>query len=217
MTAPRVQAFIALARRQRVVPVLRFDDRGTAAFVVRALEPVFEAIELTFTIPDVLGLIAELKAAGASKPMLGVGTILDRRMAEEAVAAGADFVVSPGWVDGLVPAAAARGVPSLVGAFTPAEVIRAHDAGADVVKLFPAATGGPGHLAVLRAVFPKLVLCPTGGIGVDDVAHYLRAGADFVGVGGQLLDAGAVRSGDAARVASGAREFLRRALGDRSC
>lgn len=217
MTSDRAQEFIALARRQRIVPVLRFGDRSTAAFVVRALEPLFEVIELTYTIPDVLGLIAELKATGASRRALGVGTIVDRRMAEDALAAGADFVVSPGWVEGLVQAAAGHGVPSLVGAFTPTEVIRALGSGADVVKLFPAATGGPGHVAALRAVFPQAVFCPTGGIGVDDVAAYLRAGADFVGVGAQLLDADAVRSGDAARVTLRAREFLERACGDRSC
>lgn len=195
-------------RAERLIPVLRFDDPALAKFAVEAvLAAGFQAVELTYTIPGVLDLARALRAAQGPKLVLGIGTVLEPRQAEDALAAGADFVVSPCLVPGLAAAAQARGRLAMVGAFTPSEVRAALAERADVVKIFPASTGGPAHLAALKSVFPAAVLCPTGGIDADSVAAYLGAGAAFVGIGSNLFDKDALARRDLAAAAASARRL----------
>lgn len=192
---------------QRVVPVLRFDSAGRTREAVAALrEAGFTTFEITMTTPDAVPLVRELAADPAL--LIGAGTVLDLDAARRCLDAGARFLVAPCRVAGLARAAHDRGAAALIGGWTPGEVLAAHRAGADVVKIFPAASGGPAHLAAIRAVFPDVRLCPTGGVSAQNLRDYFRAGAAFVGVGNNIIDAQALAAGDRASVIARARQFL---------
>jgi 2-dehydro-3-deoxyphosphogluconate aldolase/(4S)-4-hydroxy-2-oxoglutarate aldolase len=194
---------------QRVVPVLRF---GSAATTIRAVDCLREAgfgtVEITLTTPGAVELVAELNGSIGESAVVGAGTVTDLDAARRCIDAGAQFLVSPCVVPGLAALAHEAGRAALVGAFTPTEVLAAHREGADVVKVFPASVGGPGHLAALHAVFPHVLLCPTGGVTLENLKKYFAAGAALVGIGSNLLDQEALAAGDIARVVAGARRFL---------
>ena len=114
----------------------------------------------------------------------------------------------PGNGQNVTSAAHAAGCAALVGGFTPGEILAAKREGADLVKVFPASTGGPEHLRALHAVFPDILLCPTGGISQQNMAAYFAAGAALVGIGNNIVDQKALQAGDEARVAEHARGFL---------
>lgn len=195
-------------RAARIVPVVRTTSAELAARAVEWLRAEGLAVfEITMTVPDAPGLIRRLAADPAL--LVGAGTVPDRAAAEACLAAGARFLVAP-WVDGAIAAAArATGAMSLLGAMTPTEVRAAVAAGADAVKIFPASSaGGPAHVKALRAVFPDAVFCPTGGVEARNAPDYLAAGADFVGIGGKLVDQARLAAGDRAAIAAAAREAL---------
>lgn len=183
--AEKLQALLAA----RVVPVLRYNDAETAAYAAEvAISAGCRTIELTWTTPGVLDVLVELRNKHADSIIVGVGTVLTHTHARDAVKAGADFLVSPGLVLDIVDLAHAAGALCLVGAFTPSEVIIATGMRADVVKVFPADTGGPGHLKSLKSVFPDTVFCPTGGVTAKNMGDYFAAGASLVGIGSNLFD-----------------------------
>ena len=186
---------------QRVVPVLRF---ASAGLTERAIEYLHEAgfgiIEITMTTPAALRLIEKYQA--------GAGTVLDLETAQRCLDAGAQFLVSPCLVPGMAKLAHDAGRLALIGGFTPGEILAAHREGADVVKVFPAASGGPQHLRGIHAVFPEIPLCPTGGVSLGNYKEYLAAGAVFVGVGNDIVDQKALAAGDRAAVVAHARKFL---------
>jgi 2-dehydro-3-deoxyphosphogluconate aldolase/(4S)-4-hydroxy-2-oxoglutarate aldolase len=194
---------------QRVVPVLRF---GSAATTIRAVDCLREAgfgtFEITLTTPGAVELVAELHGRIGATAVVGAGTVTDLDAARRCIEAGAQFLVSPCVVPGLAALAHEAGRAALVGAFTPTEVLAAHREGADVVKVFPASVGGPAHLGALHAVFPHVLLCPTGGVTLENLKKYFAAGAALVGVGNNLIDQAALAAGDIARVVAGARRFL---------
>lgn len=185
MPTPQLTTLI----QTRVVPVLRYTDADQALYAADiAIRAGFEAIELTWTIPGVLNVLQTLRHQHGNAVLLGVGTLMDAAQATAVLKAGADFLVSPGLATDMIPPTHEAGKLCLVGAFTPSEVMTATRAKADVVKIFPADTGGPAHLAALRAVFPDTVFCPTGGISTSNMHDYFRAGANFVGIGSSLYD-----------------------------
>lgn len=199
-----------------VIPVLRFDDTDVARFAVEAvLAAGFGAVELTYTIPNVLKLVEDLRDVHGGALLLGVGTVLNLQQADDALAAGADFLVSPCLVPGVTARATARGKLSMVGAYTPGEVYAALAEKPDVVKVFPASSGGPSHVAALKSIFPQAALCPTGGVALDNIAEFLRAGASFVGIGNSLLDRQAVMQRDVARATDSTRRYREAALAAR--
>jgi 2-dehydro-3-deoxyphosphogluconate aldolase/(4S)-4-hydroxy-2-oxoglutarate aldolase len=191
----------------RIVAVLRVPAPELVEPAVDALVAGgLTAVELTFTTP---GVAAELDAARRRHPdvLLGAGTI---RRAEEAAAAadaGADFLVMPHLDRDLLAACLATGVTSMPGVFTASELGAALGAGAEVVKLFPAGTGGPGHMRALLGPFPGVPVVPTGGIGLDDVGAWLAAGALAVGVGGELFSTELIEAGRFEELSSRAQAF----------
>ncbi|VCU68435.1 KHG/KDPG aldolase [Pigmentiphaga humi] len=194
MTDTLIQQRWSALRAARLIPVLRYRDAETALYAAQiALRAGCRGIELTWTIPGVLEVLRAVRAdaqlSGRADVLVGVGTILDGEQARLALEAGADFLVSPGVLPELVELAHAAGALGMLGAFTPTEVIAARAAGADVVKIFPASTGGPAHLAALKSVFADTAFCPTGGVSRDNMAAYFQAGAAVVGMGGNLFDA----------------------------
>jgi 2-dehydro-3-deoxyphosphogluconate aldolase / (4S)-4-hydroxy-2-oxoglutarate aldolase len=199
---------VATLRAARVVPVVRTRSAAHAATVVQWLRDAgLRIFELTMTIPDAPALIREL----ASDPSLlvGAGTVPDARMAEACLAAGARFIVAP-WIDPTLSAPCrAADATLMLGAVTPTEVRAALAAGADVVKVFPAASvGGPAHIKALASVLPDVAFCPTGGVDPGNLAAYLAAGAAFVGMGGALVDEKRIAAGDRAAIQAVARQIL---------
>jgi len=194
---------------QRVVPVLRLASAEETRFAVDCLvEAGFNCVELTLTTPGAVELIAELHARVGPEMMIGAGTVLDLANAERCIAAGADFLVSPCMVAGMAARAHAAGRIALIGAYTPGEVLAASREGADIVKVFPASSGGPAHLGAIHAVFPELALCPTGGVSLANMKDYFAAGAALVGVGNNIIDIAALRARERRGVVDHARKYL---------
>jgi 2-dehydro-3-deoxyphosphogluconate aldolase / (4S)-4-hydroxy-2-oxoglutarate aldolase len=197
----------------RVIPVLRMASSDEAGFVIDCLiQAGFRTIELTLTTPDALDLMREMKERakhhGDSGFLVGAGTVLTLAQAEACLTAGADYLVSPCVVEGLPETAHAAKRSVLMAGFTPGEVHQAYQAGSDIVKLFPASTGGAEHLKHLRAVFPHIPLCPTGSISQANMEQYFSAGANCVGIGNTLLDMAAVRARNAETVIAGAKHLI---------
>lgn len=195
-------------RRAVVIPVIRTSDARLAEIAVDWLgDAGFRVFEVTMTIPDATALIARLTQR--TGVLIGAGTVFGASQARDCLAAGARFVVSPAVVPVAAETCRGSGAACLLGAMTPTEVHAALAAGSDAVKIFPAGSvGGPAHLKALRAVFPDVALCPTGGVDADNLADYLAAGAAFVGVGGKLVDTAALAAGDRQPVLDTARRVL---------
>jgi 2-dehydro-3-deoxyphosphogluconate aldolase/(4S)-4-hydroxy-2-oxoglutarate aldolase len=212
--APGAQELADRLASMRVIPVLRLPSRDQAGVAIDCLiEAGYRTVELTLTTPDAIGLLAELRRRAGPGFLIGAGTVLDLDSATSCLDAGADYLVSPCLVPGMARCAAERGRAALIGGFTPGEVLAAWREGAQIVKLFPAATGGPGHLAAIHAIYPDIPLCPTGGVSQANLLDWFKAGARLVGVGNNVLDQKALVAGDRAQVIRHARGFLELAAG----
>lgn len=188
-----------------MVPVLRLPSaKLTERAAEYLIEAGFPAIEITMTTPGAVEVIARLR----ERCLVGAGTVLDLNVARRCLGAGAQFLVSPCLVEGLADAAHAAGAAALIGGYTPGEVLAARRAGADIVKIFPASSGGPAHLAAIQAVYPDLPLCPTGGVTAENMGEYFKAGARLVGIGNAIVPVPALQSGERDAVISHARKFL---------
>ena len=141
------------------------------------------ALEVTMTVPGAIELIAQIAPTLPPGFLFGAGTVLDADTASRAIDAGARFIVSPVFRTAVIDACHRRDVPAMPGCFTPTEILDAWDAGADIVKVFPATTLGPGYLKDVRAPLPQVKLMPTGGVTIDNAGDWIRAGAVAVGVG----------------------------------
>ncbi len=195
-------------RAARVIPVVRTSSAARAATAVAWLQEAgLRVFEITMTVPEAPALIRAL--AADPELLVGAGTVRDAASAEACLEAGAKFLVAP-WVERSIVTAAQRAEACLMlGAMTPTEVRAALDAGADVVKIFPASSaGGPGHIKALRSVFPDVVFCPTGGVDARNMGEYLAAGAAFVGIGGKLVDESLIAAGNRPAVQEAARAAL---------
>ena len=183
--------------RVGLIPVLRAKNTNQAHAVVEAmLQGGVTVVEVTMTVPGAVQLIRDLKQEYGPKVLLGSGTVTTAKEAEDTIAAGAEFVVSPSFHPDVVQATKEAGKLSIPGALTPTEVIAAHRAGADYVKIFPcSAMGGAPYLKALLAPFPHLKLIPTGGVTVDTAESFLKAGARALGVGSDLVNLQAVEEG----------------------
>ncbi len=190
----------------RIVAVVRLERYDQAVAVAQALlEGGISAIEFTLTGSGAFEAIAETRSALGAAAQIGVGTVLTPEAADDAIGAGAQFVVTPALRPSVIAACRSRGVPILCGALTPTEVLTAHEAGADAIKIFPARAVGPQYLRDLLAPLPQLLLVPTGGIDSGNARAYLDAGAAAVGIGGKLVSAEAVANGDWAQITTTAR------------
>jgi 2-dehydro-3-deoxyphosphogluconate aldolase/(4S)-4-hydroxy-2-oxoglutarate aldolase len=173
---------LAALEQLGVIAVLRAPSRDAALFAVDALVAGgVRAIEVTYSTPDVPGVLAALAERHGDGVTLGAGTLRRPEQATEAVAAGAGFLVAPGLDDALVAAMRATGATTLAGALSPTEVLRAVALGVDAVKVFPGSLGGPAYLRALRAPFPDVPFMPTGGVSAGNVGEWLAAGAFAVG------------------------------------
>jgi 2-dehydro-3-deoxyphosphogluconate aldolase/(4S)-4-hydroxy-2-oxoglutarate aldolase len=154
-----------------------------------------------------LETLAECSAALGDSALIGAGSVLDAETARMAVSAGARFVVGPTLCPDVIRICRRYDVVSIPGAFSPAEIAAAWEAGADIVKVFPGGLLGPAYVRELRGPMPHLRLMPTGGVTLDNAADFLAAGAVAVGVGGALVERGAVERGDYAAITARARRL----------
>ncbi|RSM63923.1 aldolase [Actinoplanes sp. ATCC 53533] len=173
--------------RQRLLAIVRSGDPDTASAIVDALaDEGIDLVEVSLTTVGALSVIRRAATGSRGATGLGAGTVLTAADAQAALEAGASYLVTPGISEG-AREGVRLGVPVLVGALTPTEVIAAVELGATAVKLFPVAQlGGPSYLRALRAPFPDVPFVPVGGVTADAVPDYLAAGAVAVGVGSPL-------------------------------
>lgn len=193
-----------------VVPVVRATSAKKAIAAAEALAAGgISIVEITMTVPGAIDVIKQLAETGAGDVLLGAGTVLDARTAQQCFEAGAQFLVTPGLDIATVKAANEAGKLIMAGALTPTEVITAWKAGADFVKVFPAsALGGASYIKALRAPLPQVPLVPTGGVNLNTAADFLKAGAAALGIGGELVSAAALNSGDTSQITDLAKKYL---------
>ncbi|QEH32349.1 KHG/KDPG aldolase [Aquisphaera giovannonii] len=184
-----------------VVAVVRSESSESLVQVVKALaDGGVTAAEITFTVPDAIEVIRRVRHEVGDAVVLGAGTVLDPETARAALLAGAEYIVSPIVNADVIRLCRRYDKVVMPGAFTPTEVVAAWEAGADVVKVFPAEVGGPPYLKALRGPLPQVRLMPTGGVDLDTAEAFLKAGACCLGVGGSLVEPKAVASGDYGRI-----------------
>ncbi|PTU57685.1 keto-deoxy-phosphogluconate aldolase [Sphaerisporangium cinnabarinum] len=195
--------------RARVVPVVVVDDAAQGVLVASALrDGGLPVAEVTFR---TAGARAAIEAIAREVPdvLVGAGTVVTAAQVDEAVDAGARFLVSPGLSAGVVRRAQELGVPVVPGVATPSDVIAALDLGLDVVKLFPAnVVGGPAAVTAFSAPFPGLRFVPTGGVSAANLLDYLALPAVLAAGGSWMVDAALVRAGDTAEITRRTREAV---------
>jgi 2-dehydro-3-deoxyphosphogluconate aldolase / (4S)-4-hydroxy-2-oxoglutarate aldolase len=172
-----------------VVAVIRMKEPDRLRAVIDALAAGgLRALEVTMTVPGAIDLIAQIAPTLPRDFLFGAGTVLDADTASRAIDAGARFIVSPVCRKEVIEACHRRDVPAMPGCLTPTEILDAWDAGADIVKVFPATSLGPGYVKDVRAPLPQVKLMPTGGVTIDNAGDWIKAGAVAVGVGSALVD-----------------------------
>ncbi len=184
-----------------LVAVVRSESAEPLIQVVEALaEGGVTAAEITFTVPGAVDVIKEARRVLGDRIVLGAGTVLDPETARAALLAGAEYLVAPTVNLDVIRLCRRYDKVVMPGAFTPTEVLSAWEAGADVVKIFPADVGGPAYLKALHGPLPQVRLMPTGGVNLDTAEAFLKAGACCLGVGSQLVDPKLIRAGDFGRI-----------------
>lgn len=181
---------------QKIVAIVRLDNYDTAVEVASALVAGgISVLEYTLTGKGAIQAVEKVRAALGDKVCVGVGSVLKPEDANAATDAGSQFVVTPAFRPQVISACLNRSIPVLCGGLTPSELLQAHEAGSELVKLFPATLGGPRYLKDVLAPMPFLKLVPTGGISPENAREYLAAGAVALGIGGNLISKKAVASG----------------------
>ena len=202
-------AIVHAIEQQGIVAVIRMQEPDRLRAVIEALaDGGVRVLEVTMTVPRAIESIAEIAPSLPDDIIFGAGTVLDADAATRAIAAGARFVVSPVFRRAVIAACHDRDVPAMPGCLTPTEILDAWQAGADVVKIFPATRLGPGYIKDVRAPLPHLKLMPTGGVTLDNAGEWIQAGAVAVGVGSALVDTAAIARGDYAVLTAKARRIV---------
>lgn len=165
------------------------------------------AIEVTMTTPGALDVIHRAAADFGSGVVFGAGSVLDPETARAAILSGAQFVVCPTFNPKTVELCLRYSIPVMPGAYTPTEILNAWEAGASVVKVFPASVGGPAYIKAVKAPLPQVRLAAVGGVEVGNTADFIRLGCDMVGVGGELVSQKLLDAGDFAAITSRAAAF----------
>ncbi|HWC76654.1 MAG TPA: bifunctional 4-hydroxy-2-oxoglutarate aldolase/2-dehydro-3-deoxy-phosphogluconate aldolase [Blastocatellia bacterium] len=192
-----------------LIPVVR---AASADEAMRAIDAIKEGdvsvLEITMTVPGAVRAIEEVAKRYSSDAIVGAGTVLDPETARSCILAGAQFIVSPALNRDTIACCLRYSIPVLPGALTPTEVLEAWTAGADFVKVFPAnAMGGASYIKSLKAPLPHVELVPTGGVSLQTAADFIKAGSTALGVGADLVDLNALRSGNSALITERARRF----------
>jgi len=192
-----------------IVAIIRATSGEQLVQVARALyEGGINVIEVTFTVPNVLEILSAVRRDLGNKILLGAGTVLDPETCRAALLAGAEFIVSPSLNLEVIRLCKRYGKIVMPGAFTPTEIVTAWEAGADIVKLFPADCVGPNYLKAIRGPLPQVRILPTGGVDLKTLPEFFKAGACAVGLGSQLVEKSAVESGNMTRIRELAEQYV---------
>jgi 2-dehydro-3-deoxyphosphogluconate aldolase/(4S)-4-hydroxy-2-oxoglutarate aldolase len=164
----------------KIVAIVRSPSSAELVQVARALfDGGIRAIEVTFTVPNAIRVLEQIAAELGQDIVLGAGTVLDAETARLAILAGAEFIVAPNTNAEVIQMCRRYSKVVIPGAFTPTEVVHAWELGADIVKIFPAEVGGPAYIRALKAPLPHIRLMPTGGVNLQTVGDFLKAGASL--------------------------------------
>jgi 2-dehydro-3-deoxyphosphogluconate aldolase / (4S)-4-hydroxy-2-oxoglutarate aldolase len=193
-----------------IVPVVRASSPGEACLAADAVrQGGIPIVEITMTVPGAIDVIRELVKNCGSDVLVGAGTVLNADTARRCLDAGAEFLVSPGLNLETVAFAAREGKLIMAGALTPTEVMAAWDAGADFIKVFPCGqVGSAKYIKALKGPFPQIPFIPTGGVNLNTAAEFLEAGCVALGIGGELVQADALKASKPEIIAENARKFL---------
>jgi 2-dehydro-3-deoxyphosphogluconate aldolase/(4S)-4-hydroxy-2-oxoglutarate aldolase len=192
-----------------IIAVVRLDDYARAVEVAQALVAGgVSVLEFTLTGAGALDAITATRRALGEAACVGVGTVLEAEEAEAAILAGAQFAVTPAVRPAVIAVCVRQAIPIACGGFTATELLTAHEAGAELVKLFPAQLGGPRYLKDILAPLPFLKIVPTGGVSPDNARDYLAAGAVAVGIGGNLVSNKLVAAGAFDQITLGAQKCV---------
>jgi len=194
-----------------LIPVIRVASASEAIDVANAIrEGGVSLIEITMSVQGAIDVIKELTQQYKDEIIMGAGTVLDTETGRAALLAGAQFIVSPTLNVDLIELAHRYSAVVVPGAMTPTEILTAWNAGADMVKVFPAGQlGGPGYIKALRGPLPQILLAPTGGVNLENAGAFIRAGAAALGVGGEMVDKSAVKEKRFSVITDNARAFLK--------
>lgn len=192
-----------------LVAVVRSPDSQQLVEVVRALaDGGVTVVEITMTVPDALDVLRQTRRALGDRVLLGAGTILDPETGRAAILAGAEYIVAPTLNLDVIRLCQRYDKLVMPGAFTPTEILTAWEAGADIVKVFPADVVGPAFFKALKGPLPQIRVMPTGGVDLTTATAFLKAGACCLGVGGQLVEPKAVAEGNFTRIRELARQYV---------
>jgi len=189
------QTILSFIKDVGIVPVIRTNSAESA---VKAAEAIYRggirAAEITMTVPGAIRALEKVADAFGDKLVLGAGTVLDPETARACMLAGAQFFVTPSLRPSTIEMARRYSKVIMPGALTPTEVLTAWEAGADIVKIFPAGNvGGAKYIKALKGPFPHIEMIPTGGVNLETAGEFLKAGACAVAVGGELVDAKSIK------------------------
>jgi 2-dehydro-3-deoxyphosphogluconate aldolase/(4S)-4-hydroxy-2-oxoglutarate aldolase len=192
-----------------IVAVVRTPESDQLVEVARALaDGGVEVVEITMSVPNALDVLRQVRQALGDRLLLGAGTVLDAETARAVLLAGAEFIVAPTLNLDVIRLCRRYDKLAIPGAFTPTEILTAWEAGADIVKVFPADVVGPAFFKALRGPLPQIRLMPTGGVDLSTAADFLKAGACCLGIGGQLVEPKAVAERNFDRIRSLARQYV---------
>lgn len=193
-----------------IVPVVRASSPAEALLAAEAVAAGgIPIVEVTMTVPGAVDVIRELAKNRGREVLIGAGTVLDVESARRCYDAGAQFLVSPGLHLPTVEFAVREKLLIMAGALTPTEVITAWTAGADFVKIFPCGTvGGAKYIKALKGPLPQVPMVPTGGVNLNNAAEFLEAGSAALGIGGELIQAEALKAKKPEVIAETARRFV---------
>jgi 2-dehydro-3-deoxyphosphogluconate aldolase/(4S)-4-hydroxy-2-oxoglutarate aldolase len=199
-----------LIRQTGVIAIMRAQSSDQLIAAADAIKAGgVRVIEVTMTTPGALEVIAQASEKYGQDVLFGAGSVLDAETARAAILAGADFVVAPTLNLDVIALCNRYGVPVMPGCYTPTEMLTAWEAGADMIKLFPASVGGPDLVKALLAPLPQLEIVPVGGVDLDNAAEFIAKGSAALGVGSSLVNLKLLASGDMDELAMRAASFIR--------
>ncbi|HEV3202914.1 MAG TPA: bifunctional 4-hydroxy-2-oxoglutarate aldolase/2-dehydro-3-deoxy-phosphogluconate aldolase [Gemmataceae bacterium] len=192
-----------------IIAVVRSPDSRQLVEVARALaDGGVPVLEITMSVPNALEVLGRVRSALGERVLLGAGTVLDPETARAVLLAGAEYIVAPTVNLDVIRMCRRYGKLVMPGAFTPTEILAAWEAGADIVKVFPADVAGPAFIRALRGPLPQIRMMPTGGVDISNAAAFLKAGACCLGVGSHLIEPKAVAEGNFDRIRELAQQYV---------
>jgi 2-dehydro-3-deoxyphosphogluconate aldolase/(4S)-4-hydroxy-2-oxoglutarate aldolase len=202
-------AKMSLIRETGVVAIMRATNSEQLIAAADAIKAGgVRVIEVTMTTPGALSVIDQATSKYGEEVLFGAGSVLDAETARAAILAGAGFIVAPTLDLGTIALCNRYSIPVMPGCYTPSEMLTAWQAGADMVKLFPASVGGPALVKAIRAPLPQLEIVPVGGVNLDTAADFIRNGAAALGVGSSLVNQKLLDAGDMADLTRRAKSFI---------